>query len=67
MASIKSRIADLERSRNMALRRELSDAERAVRLVHILHRQVSPEQQPLRRYLKSIVDRDAQQIRNLRF
>jgi hypothetical protein len=44
MASIKSRIADLERSSKAIVRRELSDAERAVRLVNILNRQVSPEQ-----------------------
>lgn len=35
MASIKSRIADLERPRNMAIRRKLTDVELAVRLMRL--------------------------------
>ena len=35
MASIKTRIADLERPRNMALRRKLTNVELAVRLMRL--------------------------------
>ena len=35
MASIKSRIAELERPRNIALRRKLTDVELAVRLMRL--------------------------------
>lgn len=35
MASIKTRIADLERPRNIALRRKLTDVELAVRLMRL--------------------------------
>lgn len=53
MASIKSRIADLERSRNMALRREMTDVQLALRVMHILnHPESFPSHAPLTEILK---------------
>jgi hypothetical protein len=53
MVSIKSRIADLEQSSRVTARHQLTDAERAVRLVRIL---TDPERlsehAPLREFLK---------------
>lgn len=61
MASIKSRIADLERSATATVRRELSDAERAVRLVHILnHPELFPMHVSLRAFLKTPLPRRMQ-------
>lgn len=37
MASIKTRIADLERPRNLAARREMTDVELALRVMQILN------------------------------
>ena len=37
MASIKTRIAGLEQARRSTVRRQLTDAERAVRVAHILN------------------------------
>ncbi len=53
MASIKSRIADLELSRSMARRREMTDVQLALRVMQILnHPEKSLIYEPLRRLLK---------------
>jgi hypothetical protein len=52
MTSIKSRIADLEQPSRVTARRQLTDAERAVRLVHILNNPArSDEHAPLKKLL----------------
>lgn len=59
MASIQSRIANLEQSTREATCRQLSDAERAVWLVHILNDPArSAEHAPLRALLKRLMGRD---------
>ena len=61
MASINSRIADLERSGTATVRRELTDAERAVRLVHILnHPELLPVHVSLQAFLKTHLPRHMQ-------
>lgn len=53
MASIKSRIAGLEQASRVAVRRQLTDAERAVRLTHLLnHPESYPSHAPLTGILK---------------
>ena len=37
MASLKTRVADLEQASRATVRRQLTDAERAVRMTHILN------------------------------
>ena len=53
MASIKTRIAGLEQARSSTVRRQLTDAERAVRVTHILNNPASsPMYEPLTEILK---------------
>lgn len=53
MASVKSRIANLEQSRRVTSQRQFTDAELAVRLVNILNNpERSSEHGPLRMLLK---------------
>ncbi len=53
MASIKTRIAGLEQARRSTVRRQLTDAERAVRVTHILNNPASsPMYEPLTEILK---------------
>ena len=53
MASIKTRLALLEQASRATVRRQLTDAERAVRLTHILKNPASsPVYVPLREFLK---------------
>ena len=54
MASIKSRVATLEQASNATTRRPLTDAELAVRLVHILN---NPELAPMHAPLREILQR----------
>ena len=59
MASIKTRIAGLEQASRATAQRQLTDAERAVRMTHILnHPDSSPVYVPLRRFLKRALGRD---------
>lgn len=59
MASLKTRVADLEQASRATVRRQLTDAERAVRMTHILnHPDSSPVYVPLRRFLKRALGRD---------
>ena len=52
MASIKTRVADLEQASRATVRRQLTDAERAVRVTHILNNSASsPVYVPLRKFL----------------
>ena len=52
MASIKTRVAGLEQASRATVRRQLTDAERAVRMTHILnHPESSPVYVPLRKFL----------------
>ena len=44
MASIKTRVAGLEQASKVTVQRQLTDAERAVRLTHILN---NPESSPM--------------------
>ena len=60
MASIKTRIAGLEQASKVNVQRQLTDAERVVRLAHILnHPESSPVYVPLRRFLKRALGRNA--------
>lgn len=53
MASIKTRVAGLEQASKVTVQRQLTDAERAVRLTYILnHPESSPVYGPLRKFLK---------------
>lgn len=53
MASIESRIASLEQTSKVSALRQLTDAERAVRLLYIFkHPDVFPSHAPLREILK---------------
>ncbi len=66
MASIKNRVADLEQASRATVRRQLTDAERAVRLTHILNNPASsPVDGPLREFLKRVGVSDAQLSRNV--
>ena len=66
MASIKNRVADLEQASRATVRRQLTDAERAVRLTHILKNPASsPVYVPLREFLKRVGVSDAQLSRNV--
>ena len=59
MASIKTRVAGLEQANRATVQRQLTDAERAVRMTHILnHPESSPVYVPLRRFLKRSLGRD---------
>ena len=59
MASIRTRITGLEQASRATVRRQLTDAERAVRMTHILnHPESSPVYVPLRRFLKRALGRD---------
>jgi len=59
MASLRTRVADLEQASRATVRRQLTDAERAVRMAHILnHPESSPVYVPLRRFLKRALGRD---------
>ena len=52
MASIKTRVAGLEQANRATVQRQLTDAERAVRMTHILnHPDSSPVYGPLRKFL----------------
>ena len=54
MSSIKSRIAELKRSGTATVRREWTDVERAVRLVHNLNQpELFPVHVSLRAFLKA--------------
>ena len=53
MASIKTRVALLEQASRATVRRQLTDAERAVRVTHILNSSASsPVYEPLTEILK---------------
>lgn len=53
MASIKTRVAGLEHASRVAVRRQLTDVERAVRLTHMLnHPESYPSHAPLTEALK---------------
>ena len=53
MASIKTRVAGLEQANRATVQRQLTDAERAVRMTHILnHPACSSMHAPLRKILK---------------
>ncbi|MEI2623660.1 MAG: hypothetical protein V9G23_06990 [Giesbergeria sp.] len=55
MASIKTRIADLELSRNMARRREMTDVQLALRVMQILNHPEKPLMyEPLRKFLNRV-------------
>ena len=59
MASLKTRVTGLEQASRATVRRQLTDAERAVRMTHILnHPDSSPVYVPLRRFLKRALGRD---------
>ena len=59
MASLKTRVAGLEQASRATVRRQLTDAERAVRMTHILnHPDSAPVYVPLRRFLKRALGRD---------
>ena len=67
MASIKTRIAGLEQASKVNVQRQLTDAERAVRMTHILnHPESSPVYGPLREFLKRSGISDAQLTSNVR-
>ena len=52
MASIRTRITGLEQASKATVQRQLTDAERAVRMTHILnHPDSSPVYGPLRKFL----------------
>ena len=52
MASIKTRVAGLEQANRATVQRQLTDAERAVRMTHILNQpDSSPVYGPLRKFL----------------
>ena len=56
MASIKTRVAGLEQASRATVRRQLTDAERAVRVTHILNNSASsPVYEPLTEILKKAV------------
>jgi hypothetical protein len=56
MASIKTRVAGLEQASKVTVKRQLTDAERAVRLTHILNNpESSPMYGPLTEILKKAV------------
>ena len=59
MASIKTRVAGMDQANRATVQRQLTDAERAVRMTHILnHPESSPVYVPLRMFLKSALGRD---------
>ena len=59
MASIKPRVAGLEQAARATVRRQLTDAERAVRVTHILnHPESSPVYVPLRKFLNRALGRN---------
>ena len=59
MASIKTRVAGLEQANRATVQRQLTDAERAVRVAYILNNpESSPVYVPLRRFLKRALGRD---------
>ena len=65
MASIKTRVAGLEQAARATVRRQLTDAERAVRVVHILnHPESSPVYVPLRKFLNRALGRDVHQTQS---
>ena len=67
MASIKTRVADLEQASRATVRHQLTDAERAVRVTHILnHPESSPVYGPLMEFLKRSGISDAQLTSNVR-
>ena len=56
MASIKTRVAGLEQASKVTVKRQLTDAERGVRLTHILNNpESSPMYGPLTEILKKAV------------
>ena len=60
MASIRTRITGLEQASKATVQRQLTDAERVVRLAHILnYPESSPVYVPLRRFLKRALGRNA--------
>ena len=65
MASLKTRVADLEQASRATVRRQLTDAERAVRVTHILnHPESSPVYVPLRKFLNRALGRDVHQTQS---
>ena len=59
MASIRTRITGLEQASKATVQRQLTDAERVVRLAHILnYPESSPVYVPLRRFLKRALGRN---------
>lgn len=65
MASIKTRVAGLEQASRTTVRRQLTDAERAVRLTHILNNPASsPVYVPLRKFLNRALGRDVHQTQS---
>lgn len=60
MASIKTRVAGLEQASKVTVKRQLTDAERAVRLTHILNNPASsPVYGQLMKFLKILGCSDA--------
>ena len=65
MASIKTRVADLEQASRATVRHQMTDAERAVRVTHILnHPESSPVYVPLRKFLNRALGRDVHQTQS---
>ena len=61
MPSIKTRVACLEQASKATVQRQLTDAERAVRVAHILnHPESSPIYGPLRAFLKRVLGCEVQ-------
>ena len=60
MASLKTRVADLEQASRATVRRQLTDTERAVRLTHILNNPASsPLYGPLTEFMNRAVVNNA--------
>lgn len=65
MASLKTRVADLEQASRATMRRQLTDAERAVRVTHILNNsEAYPACEALRKFLKQALGRDVHQTQS---
>ena len=65
MASIRTRITGLEQASKATVQRQLTDAERVVRLAHILnYPESSPVYVPLRKFLNRALGRDVHQTQS---
>ena len=66
MASLKTRVADLEQASRATVRRQLTDAERAVRMTHILnHPESSPVYGQLTAFMKRALINKARSQRDV--